>query len=58
MNNDTRAAGEPTAYDVARWMGSITDEVITSISRRVPRVYTKERNVLKVVDYLHEKNAL
>ncbi len=50
-------SGEPTAYDVAKWMGSITDEVVTSISRRVPRVYTEEGKIVKVVNYLHEKNT-
>jgi alanine racemase len=51
-------SGEPTAYDVAEWMGSITDEVVSSISRRVPRVYTEKGKVVKVVNYLHEKNIL
>ena len=51
-------SGEPTASDVANWMGSITDEVVSSISRRVPRVYLNDGRVVKVVDYLHEKNTL
>ena len=50
--------GEPTAYDVAGWMRSITDEVVSAISRRVPRVYTEEGKAVKVVNYLHEKNSL
>ena len=51
-------SGEPTASDVADWMGSITDEVVSSVSRRVPRVYLKDGCVVKVVDYLHEKKTL
>jgi alanine racemase len=46
-------SGEPRAEDVAKWMGSIADEVVSSVSRRVPRVYTKGGRTVKVVDYLH-----
>lgn len=49
--------GEPTAYEVANWMGSITDELVSGISRRVPRVYLRDGRVVKVVDYLHENNT-
>jgi alanine racemase len=45
-------SGEPGVEDVARWMGSIPDEVVSGIARRVPRVYTKQGKVVKVVDYL------
>lgn len=45
-------SGEPRVEDVARWMGSIADEVVSSVSRRVPRVYTRKGKVVKVVDYL------
>lgn len=45
-------SGEPRVEDVARWMGSIPEEVVSSVSRRVPRIYTREGRVVKVVDYL------
>ena len=45
-------SGEPRVEDVAGWMGSIPDEVVSGISRRVPRVYTRQGKVVKVVDYL------
>jgi alanine racemase len=45
--------GEPIAEDVAKWMGSIVDEVVSTVSRRVPRVYIREGRIVKVVDYLH-----
>ena len=44
--------GAPTVEDVAGWMGSITDEVVSTISRRVPRVYMKSGEVVKMVDYV------
>lgn len=47
-------SGEPRAEDVAKWMGSIPEEVVSSVSRRVPRVYTREGKTVKVIDYLHE----
>ena len=45
-------SGEPKVEDVAGWMGSIPDEVVSGIARRVPRVYTRQGKVVKVVDYL------
>jgi len=45
-------SGEPRVEDVAGWMGSIPDEVVSAVSRRVPRVYTRQGKVVKVVDYL------
>jgi len=45
-------SGEPKVEDVAGWMGSIPDEVVSGIARRVPRVYTSQGKVVKVVDYL------
>ncbi len=45
-------SGEPGVEDVAGWMGSIPDEVASGIARRVPRVYTRQGKVVKVVDYL------
>jgi alanine racemase len=47
-------SGEPTAADMANWMGSITDEVVSSISRRVPRVYLNDGGIVKIVNYLNE----
>ncbi len=48
--------GEPMVEDVARWMGSIADEVVSGVSRRVPRVFTRKGKVVKVVDYLQGKD--
>jgi alanine racemase len=47
-------SGEPTAADMANWMRSITDEVVSSISRRVPRVYLNDGGIVKIVNYLNE----
>ena len=46
--------GAPTAEDVAGWMGSIVDEVVSTVSRRVPRVYTSDGDVVEVVDYVRD----
>jgi alanine racemase len=45
-------SGEPRVEDVAGWMGSIPDEVVSGIARRVPRVYTRQGKGVQVVDYL------
>jgi len=45
-------SGEPGVEDVAGWMRSIPDEVVSGIARRVPRVYTRQGKVVKIVDYL------
>ena len=42
----------PRAEDVAKWMNSNVDEVVTHVGRRVPRVFLKEGKVVGVVDYL------
>jgi len=42
----------PRAEDVAKWMGSIYAEVVCSVSRRVPRVYIKNGEVVEIMDYL------
>ncbi len=34
-------AGAPTADDIARWSGTISYEVLTSVSKRVPRLYVR-----------------
>jgi len=47
-------SGEPRVEDVAGWMGSIPDEVVSGIARRVPRVYTRQGKGVQVVDYLQE----
>ena len=44
--------GAPSVDEVAGWMGSIFAEVLTSLSRRVPRVYIRDGEVVEVVDYL------
>ena len=49
-----RVEGAPTAEDVAGGMGSITDEVVSTISRRVPRVYLKGGEVTEIVDYIRD----
>ncbi|TVY09815.1 alanine racemase [Paenibacillus cremeus] len=41
-----------TAEDHATWLGTINYEVTCMISHRVPRVYTKDRQVYKVVNPL------
>jgi len=46
--------GAPTAEDVAGWMGSIVDEVVSTVSRRVPRVYLRGGEVVEVVDYVRD----
>jgi alanine racemase len=46
--------GAPTVEDVAGWMGSITDEVVCTISRRVPRVYLKGGEAVEIVDYVRD----
>ena len=46
--------GAPTAEDVAGWMGSIVDEVVSTISRRVPRVYLKGGEIVEMVDYVRD----
>ena len=42
----------PRAEDVAKWMGSNVSGVFCSVSRRVPRVYTKNGEVIEIRDYL------
>jgi alanine racemase len=46
--------GAPTVEEVAGWMGSIVDEVVSTVSRRVPRVYLKDREVVEMVDYIRD----
>jgi len=46
--------GAPAAEDVAGWMGSIVDEVVSTVSRRVPRVYMSGGEVVEAVDYVRD----
>lgn len=41
--------------DVARRLGTINYEVVCMVSRRVPRVFKQEDEVVKIVDYLSYK---
>lgn len=42
----------PRPEDLADWMGSTPSEILSSVSRRVPRVYVKNGEVVEVRDYL------
>jgi len=44
--------GSPHIEEVARWLGTITHEVLCGVSRRVPRVYIKDGEVVCVKDPL------
>ena len=44
--------GKITADDMAKWMGSISYEVLCLVARRVPRIYTEGGRIIKKVDYL------
>lgn len=37
---------------LARRLGTVSYEIICMLSRRVPRIYTRENKVVKVIDYL------
>ena len=41
-----------SAEELASNLGTISYEVVCMISRRVPRIYKKNKNIVKVVDYL------
>ena len=47
------SGGEPDVEEVAGWLGTITHEVVCGVSRRVPRVYVKNGEVVGVRDYLN-----
>jgi alanine racemase len=47
------SGGEPDVEEVAGWLGTITDEVLCGVSRRVPRVYMRDGKVVGVRDYLN-----
>ncbi len=42
----------PTVEDLASILGTINYEVFCSIGRRIPRIYTKDGKIIKIVDYL------
>ena len=44
--------GKITADDIAKWLGSISYEVLCLVARRVPRIYTEGGRIIKKVDYL------
>ena len=41
-----------TAEDIADLLGNISYEVVCMISKRVPRVYMKDGNVVKIRNYV------
>ena len=45
-------SGAVTVDDVAAWLGTINYEITCMLSRRIPRVYKKGRETVKVLDYL------
>lgn len=44
--------GAVTADDIAAWIGTINYEVPCMLSRRIPRVYMRGNETVKVLDYL------
>ena len=42
----------PRPDDLAEWMGSTPSEILSSVSRRVPRVYVKNGEIVEIRDYL------
>lgn len=44
--------GAVTVDDMAAWMGTINYEITCMLSRRIPRVYIKGGEIVKVLDYL------
>ena len=42
----------PSVEDIAEFLGTTNYEVICMISRRVPRVYTKDDKLDHIVDYI------
>jgi alanine racemase len=44
--------GVPHIDEVAEILGTISYEVLCMVGRRVPRVYIKDKKIVKVVDYL------
>lgn len=46
--------GKITADSIAKWLGTISYEVLCLVARRVPRVYLKGGKITKTIDYLEE----
>lgn len=44
--------GAVTVDDVAAWLGTINYEITCMLSRRIPRVYKQNGEIVKTVDYL------
>jgi alanine racemase len=42
----------PIVEDLASWIGTSLEEIVSSVSRRVPRVYIKNGKVVDIIDYL------
>lgn len=52
VNIDDEVILYPDIYKEAEKISTITYELMTSVSMRVPRVYIKNNSVVKIVDYL------
>lgn len=52
VNIDDEVIIYPDIYKEAEKISTITYELMTSVSMRVPRVYIKNNSVVKIVDYL------
>ncbi len=46
------AMNEPSADDIARTLGTINYEIVCMVSKRVPRVYMKNNEIVSIKDYL------
>lgn len=44
--------GAVTVDDIAVWLGTINYEVTCMVSRRIPRIYKKNGEIVSIVDYL------
>ena len=42
----------PSIEDIAQWLGTSNYEVVCMMSRRVPRIYTKNNKLSHIVDYI------
>jgi alanine racemase len=43
----------PLVEDLAAWIGTSLEEIVSSVSRRVPRVYIKHGKIVEIIDYLN-----
>lgn len=46
------SANEPSIDEVAEMLGTINYEIVCMISRRVPRVYVKNNEIIRIKDYV------